>query len=74
MDARFLARIRAVNDPSLDQILADHRQLHSELDALQGAVWLSEQQQRRLSQLKRAKLSNKDKLMRMLAAREAQES
>ncbi|MED5370903.1 MAG: hypothetical protein VX899_07825 [Myxococcota bacterium] len=67
MDERFLARIRALNDPDLNQVLAHHQKLHVELDSLQQAVWLSEDDQRRLAQLKRTKLRQKDKLLRLVS-------
>lgn len=70
MDQRLVERITALNDPDLNQALQDHRRLHGELDALQAALWLNEDQQRQLQRLKRAKLSQKDKLLRLLSSRE----
>lgn len=71
MDQRLVDRIRELNDPALNQALSDHRRLHGELDELQSALWLNEDQQRALHRLKRAKLSQKDKLLRLLSASEA---
>lgn len=71
MDQRLVERITALNDPALNEALQDHGRLHGELDALQSALWLNEDQQRQLQRLKRAKLSQKDKLLRLLSDREA---
>jgi hypothetical protein len=71
MDQRLVERITALNDPDLNEALQDHGRLHGELDALQTALWLDEDQKRQLHRLKRAKLSQKDKLLRLLSDREA---
>ena len=71
MDQTLVERIAALNDPDLNEALQDHGRLHGELDALQAALWLNEDQQRQLQRLKRAKLSQKDRLLRLLSKREA---
>ena len=70
MDQRLVERITLLDDPDLNRALQDHGRLHVELDALQSALWLSQDQQQQLHRLKRAKLSQKDKLLRLLSDRE----